>query len=69
MLAAAQQPNGGWGHDDARIPGFGIPEIPFPKPGGGTETLEYPETLVAATNCAAAGLGAAYRVLRERGAR
>lgn len=66
VLESAQQEGGGWGHDDARLPGFGIPEIPIPKPGGGTETLHYPQTLVAATNCAAAGLGAAYRVLRTK---
>lgn len=66
VLEACQQPNGGWGHDDAAIPGFGVPAIPIPKPGGGTGTLDYPHTLLAATNCAASALGAAYRILRAK---
>jgi len=57
ILEAAQQPNGGWGHDDAAIPGMGIPEDVLPIPGG------YPKTLLAATNCAASALGTAHRVL------
>ena len=35
MLAAAQQENGGWGHDDAARPGMGLPPIlAHPEPSG-----------------------------------
>jgi hypothetical protein len=40
-----------------------VPAIPIPKPGGGTETLNYPHTLLAASNCVASALGTAYRIL------
>lgn len=56
VLERAQQPNGGWGHDDAQVPGLGMPES-RDIPGG------YPQTLVGATNCAASALGTAYRLL------
>ncbi|MDJ0974891.1 MAG: hypothetical protein QNJ98_10565 [Planctomycetota bacterium] len=57
VLGAAQQENGGWGHDDAERDGMGLPPIQIPKPGGGS--LTYPATLLAATSCALSGLGAA----------
>ena len=53
LLAACQQENGGWGHDDAEREGMGLPPIQIPKPGGGS--LTYPATLLAATNCALSG--------------
>jgi hypothetical protein len=65
ILESAQQPDGGWGHDDARIPGFGLPKIPLPKPGGGTKSLEYPHTLLAASNCVGAALGTSKRALKQ----
>ncbi|MCU0725393.1 MAG: hypothetical protein MUE73_06330 [Planctomycetes bacterium] len=66
VLADAQAENGGFGHGRIRPAGATtpgprraapdlLPEIPA---GAG-----YPETLLAATNCAAAGIGAAARVL------
>jgi len=57
-LASAQQKNGGWGHDDAQREGMGLPPIKIPKPGG--DPMEYPGTLLAASNCALSGLGAAH---------
>jgi hypothetical protein len=60
-LEAAQQENGGWGHDDASREGMGLPPIRIPKPGGGS--LTYPGTLLAASNCALSALGVAHRVL------
>jgi len=61
ILEKAQQENGGWGHDDASRPGMGLPLIHIPKPGGGS--LDYPGTLLAASNCALSGLGIAERAL------
>lgn len=61
LLQMAQQEDGGWGHDDARREGLGLPAIKIPKPGGGT--LEYPGTLLAACNCALSGLGVAHQQL------
>ncbi len=61
VLAAAQQENGGWGHDDAQREGMGLPPIKIPKPGG--DPLEYPGTLLGASNCALSGLGAAHAQL------
>jgi hypothetical protein len=58
VLEAAQQKDGGWGHDDAARPGMGLPPIRIPKPGGGE--LEYPATLLAASNCALSALGVAH---------
>src|SRR5262245_24783972 len=58
ILEACQQPDGGWGHDDAARPGMGLPPIKIPKPGGGE--LVYPATLLAASNCALSGLGIAH---------
>lgn len=58
ILQAAQQDDGGWGHDDARREGMGLPAIKIPKPGGGT--LTYPGTLLGASNCALSALGAAH---------
>ncbi len=58
VLEAAQQKNGGWGHDDAARPGMGLPPIKIPKPGGGSEI--YPATLLAASNCALSALGVAH---------
>lgn len=57
VLEAAQQPDGGWGHDDATRPGMGLPPIKIPRPGG--DDLTYPATLYAASNCALSGLGVA----------
>ncbi len=54
VLAGAQQDDGGWGHDDARRPGMGLPPIKIPKPGGGM--LTYPDTLLAASNGALTSL-------------
>lgn len=64
LLEDAQQPNGGWGHDDARRPGMGLPAIRIPKPGGGH--FDYPGTLLAATNCALSGIGVGHRALRSK---
>jgi hypothetical protein len=64
VLEASQQPNGGWGHDDAAREGMGIPPIQIPKPGGGS--LTYPGTLLAASNCALSGLGVGHRMLTRR---
>ncbi len=61
VLAAAQQENGGWGHDDAQREGMGLPPIRIPKPGG--DPMTYPPTLLGASNCALSGLGAAHRQL------
>ncbi len=66
LLENAQQPNGGWGHDDARRPGMGLPAIRIPKPGGGH--FDYPGTLLAAANCALSGIGVGHRALRSKGA-
>ena len=60
ILERSQQPNGGWGHDDAQVPGLGIPDDVMPIPGG------YPKTLLAATSCAASALGTAHRALKAR---
>ncbi|MFQ5503915.1 MAG: hypothetical protein ACE5F1_03850 [Planctomycetota bacterium] len=64
VLEASQQPDGGWGHDDAARPGMGLPPIRIPKPGGGKH--EYPGTLLAASHCALSGLGVAKRSLKSR---
>jgi len=64
VLAAAQQENGGWGHDDAARPGMGLPPIRIPKPGGGDHT--YPATLLAASHCALSALGVAHRTLKTK---
>ena len=64
VLAAAQQENGGWGHDDAARPGMGLPPIRIPKPGGGSHT--YPATLLAASHCALSALGVAQRTLKTK---
>ncbi len=61
LLEACQQENGGWGHDDARREGMGLPAIKIPKPGGGS--FKYPGTLLGAGNCALSGIGAARAVL------
>ena len=61
ILEACQQEDGGWGHDDARREGMGLPAIKIPKPGGGS--FKYPETLLGASNCALSGIGAARAVL------
>ncbi len=64
LLRDAQAGNGGFGHGRIRpagavTPGSGpAPSAPFPD-----VPLSYPETLLAATNCVVAGLGAAARVL------
>lgn len=65
VLEGAQQENGGWGHDDAQRPGMGLPEIPIPKPGGGG-TMNYPGTLLAASNCALSGLGIVHAQLKSK---
>lgn len=64
VLVAAQQENGGWGHDDAARPGMGLPPIRIPKPGGGN--LTYPATLLAASHCALSALGVAHRTLKTK---
>jgi hypothetical protein len=70
VLEAAQQPDGGWGHDDAARPGMGIPPIPIPKPGQNpgdpTETATYPHTLIAASNCVLSALGVAHTRLKSK---
>lgn len=57
VLEAAQQPDGGWGHDDATRPGMGLPPIKIPRPGG--DDLVYPPSLYASGNCALSALGLA----------
>ena len=57
VLEEARRPNGGWGHGRFREDGARTTDLPglpadFPVSG-------YPDTLVAASNCAAIGLGAA----------
>jgi len=64
ILSAAQQEDGGWGHDDAGRPGMGLPAIRIPKPDGGQ--FEYPATLLSATNCALGALGTAHRALKTK---
>jgi len=64
VLEAAQQPDGGWGHDDAARPGMGMPPIKIPKPGGGDDV--YPPTLLAASHCALSALGVAHARLATR---
>ena len=64
ILTAAQQENGGWGHDDASRPGMGLPPIQIPKPGGGKIT--YPATLLCASHCALAAVGTAHRVAKAK---
>ncbi|MHC4952839.1 MAG: hypothetical protein ACYTGZ_03045 [Planctomycetota bacterium] len=64
VLDASQQPNGGWGHDDASREGMGLPPIKIPKPGGGQ--LEYPGTLLAASHCALSGMGVACRATKKK---
>jgi hypothetical protein len=65
VLEAAQQPDGGWGHDDATRPGMGLPPIRIPRPGG--DDLVYPPSLYAAGNCALSGLGVARAKLGLKG--
>lgn len=57
VLERGQQANGGWGHDDAQVPGLGITGSTFPA------ASTYAKTLLGATNCAASALGTAYRLL------
>lgn len=57
ILERSQQPNGGWGHDDAHVPGLGVTGSTLPRLAG------YPRTLLGATNCAASALGTAHRLL------
>jgi hypothetical protein len=64
ILEASQQPNGGWGHDDAARPGMGMPPIRIPKPGGGSEV--YPPTLLAASYCGLSALGVAHARLGSK---
>jgi len=70
VLEAAQQPDGGWGHDDAARPGMGIPPIPIPKPGKNPgdpdATVTYPHTLMAASNCVLSALGVAHARLKSK---
>jgi len=56
-LERAQQPDGGWGHDDASRPGMGRPMLPV----SGSEP--YPTTFVVASQCALAALANARRAL------
>jgi len=70
VLEAAQQPDGGRGHDDASRPGMGIPPIPIPKPGKNpgdpNATVTYPHTLLAACNCVLSALGVAHARLKSK---
>ncbi len=58
VIEGAQQANGGWGHDDAQRPGLGLPPVKIPLPG--RDAIDYPGTLLAASNCALTGLGLAH---------
>ena len=57
LLAKSQQPDGGWGHDREGRPR--IPELDIPMPGGGTRKMQYPATILSASNWAAFACGLA----------
>ncbi len=64
-LERGQQPDGGWGHDDASHAGMGLPPLPIP---GSPDKLVYPHTLLASSHCALGALGAAHRALGTKDA-
>lgn len=64
VLRRTQQTNGGWGHDDARLPGMGVPEFQLPKEAGGG-SMKYPATLLAASHIALSGYAVGLKALRK----
>jgi hypothetical protein len=57
LLAASQQPDGGFGHDREGRPR--MPELEIPLPGGGVKKMKYPATLLSASAWAGTAMGLA----------